>query len=232
MQPHYPDGAFARQDETPDALFYSQPRLVTHIDDFAIKAVGEAYRRFLKPGGEYLDLMSSWVSHFPRDMEIGRLVGLGMNLEELKHNPQLDEYVVRDLNRDPSLPYASERFDGVLICVSIQYLTRPVQVFAEIARVLKPGAPLIVTYSNRCFPTKAVQIWQFLDDEGHGSLVADYAREAGGFEPAEIYDLSPRLTFIGVPDDPQLRERISSGRQPTDPLYAVVARKSAPEQPA
>jgi hypothetical protein len=225
----FPDGAFQRFDETDDALFYEQPRLVTHIDDFAIAAVGAAYRRFLQPGGEYLDLMSSWVSHFPEDFEIGRLVGHGMNEVELRRNPRLAEYFVQDLNADPRLPLEDNRFDGVVICVSVQYLTRPVEVFCEIARVLKPGAPLIVTFSNRCFPTKAVRLWQSLGDHDHGRLVALYCENAGGFDDAELYDLSPQRTLAGVGPDPDLRRRITTGELRTDPLYAVVAKKKQPE---
>lgn len=221
----FPEGAFQRIDESPDAMFYEVPRLVTHIDDYAIAAVGAAYRRFLPPDGDYLDLMSSWVSHFPDDFPIGTLTGHGMNEEELRRNPRLTSFFVQDLNREPHLPLENDRFDGVVICVSVQYLVRPVEVFAEIARVLKPGAPLIVTFSNRCFPTKAVRLWQSLGDHDHGRLIALYCELAGGFQPAELYDLSPRRTLIGVGPDPELRRRVSSGEIPTDPLYAAVARK-------
>jgi SAM-dependent methyltransferase len=224
----FPSDAFRRVDESPDAQFYDYPRLVNHIDDYAIAAVGEAYRRFLPPDGEYLDLMSSWVSHFPSDMPRKRLVGHGMNEEELRHNPALDEYFVQDLNLDPTLPFDDARFDGVVICVSVQYLTRPVEVFGEIGRVLKLGCPLVVAFSNRCFPTKAVRIWTSLDDNGHARLIGAYAHESGMFQSAEAFDFSPRRTFYGVPDDARLREQIASGRLHTDPLYVVVAVRKEP----
>lgn len=223
----FPEGAFDRADEAPDSEFYAQPRIVTHIDDYAIAAVGEAYRRFLEPGGEYLDLMSSWVSHFPEDFEIGRLVGHGMNEAELRRNPRLSEHFVQDLNHDPKLPFDDNRFDGVVICVSVQYLIRPVEVFDEIGRVLKPGAPLIVTFSNRCFPTKAIRLWQALGDEDHGRLVALYCEQTGRFDEPHLYDLSPRRTLAGVGPDPLLRRRISSGEIHSDPLFATIARKRA-----
>lgn len=215
---------FRRIDETPDSLFYREARLVTHIDDFAVAAVSEAYRKYLPAQGEYLDLMSSWVSHYPPEVE-GRLVGLGMNELELSQNPRLSEYSVRDLNLSPMLPFLDGRFDGVTICVSVQYLTRPVEVFAEIARVLKPGAPLIVTFSNRCFPTKAINLWQQLDDEGHGRLVQEYAALSGGFEPAQVIDLSPTRTMIGVVEE--LQDQVRRGFIYCDPLFAVVARRKA-----
>ncbi len=224
---HFPDGAFQRIDESADSQFYEQARLVTHIDDYAIAAVGAAYRKFLQPKGEYLDLMSSWVSHFPDDFEIGRLVGHGMNEEELRRNPRLAEFFVQDLNADPKLPLEDNRFDGVTICVSVQYLTQPVAVFGEIARVLKPGAPVIVTFSNRCFPTKAVRIWQSLGNHDHGRLVALYCEQADGFDEAQLYDMSPQRTLAGVGPDEDLRRRITSGEIHTDPLFATVAPKKA-----
>jgi hypothetical protein len=207
MQERYPPGSFARQDESDDADFYREPRLVTHIDDQAIAALGEAYRRLLPPDGEYLDLMSSWVSHFPEDMAVRRLVGLGLNETELARNPRLDEYAVHDLNSEPRLPYEDARFDGVVIAVSVQYLTRPVDVFAEVGRVLKPDCPVIVSYSNRCFPTKAVRIWTALDDRDKSRLIATYIIGADCFDEPDFYDFSPRTG----PD--------------SDPLYVVTAKR-------
>jgi hypothetical protein len=207
MQDRFPPNSFAREDESDDADFYVEARLVTHIDDYAIAAVGEAYRRFLPPNGEYLDLMSSWISHFPADMPVRRLVGLGMNQIELKRNDRLASYAVHDLNSDPKLPFEDESFDGVVICVSVQYLTRPVEVFAEIGRVLRPGAPVIVSYSNRCFPTKAVHIWLALEDKDKGRLVATYINGAAAFEAPALHDFRPRAGAYG------------------DPLYVVVANK-------
>lgn len=225
MTSPFPPDAFRKQDESPDSDFYEVPRLVNHIDDYAIAAVGEAYGRFLPPDGEYLDLMSSWVSHLPPDFPRKRLVGHGMNEVELRNNPALDEYFLQDLNLDPVLPFADASFDGVVICVSVQYLTQPVAVFKEIGRVLKPGCPLIVAFSNRCFPTKAVRIWTALDDDGHARLISAYAAESGMFQSAEAFDFSPRRTSYGVPNDERLRDQIASGRLHTDPLYVVVARR-------
>ena len=130
--------------------------------------------------------MSSWVSHLPPELELERVAGIGMNAEELAENPRLTEHAVQNLNADPALPYSDGAFDAVLCCVSVQYLTRPVEVFADVGRVLRPGAPFVVTFSNRCFPTKAVAAWRALDDDGHAALVAEYARQSGAFGPAEV----------------------------------------------
>jgi len=198
-----PGEAFRRYDETPDEEFYRNPRLVTHIDDRAIVAVTHLYRELFPAGGAILDLMSSWISHLPEEVRYGRIVGLGMNEVELKKNPRLDEHVIQNLNRDPKLPFADAEFDGVGICVSIDYLIQPVEVVREVGRVLKVGAPLIVTFSNRCFPTKAVAVWHQLDGGGHLRLVERYLEEAGNFENIRGLDRSPRRLF-------------------SDPLYAVI----------
>ena len=202
--PQIPEEAFRRTDETPDEEFYRTPRLVTHIDDGAIAAVTQLYRELFPAGGEILDLMSSWVSHLPPEIAYRRVIGLGMNEVELRRNERLDSYIVQNLNTNPELPFGEAEFDGVGICVSIDYLTRPVEVLREVGRVLKVEAPLIVTFSNRCFPTKAVEIWHRLDDRGHMRLVESYLEEAGNFRDIRSLDRSPRR-LVG------------------DPLYAVVA---------
>ena len=154
----WPQGFFERQDRGDDADFYAPPRLVTHIDDGAIAAVGELYDELGVPDGTVLDLMSSWVSHLSRKPS-GGLVALGMNDVELQANPMADQVVVRDLNVDPTLPFDDASFDAVLCCVSIDYLIHPVEVLREAARVLRPGGVVVLTFSNRCFPTKAVRGW-------------------------------------------------------------------------
>lgn len=200
------EGAFRRHDETADEYFYEYPRFVTHIDDHAISAVTQLYRESFSPQGAILDLMSSWVSHLPPEVSYSRVVGLGLNREELNANPRLHERIVHDLNRDPQLPFADSEYDGAGICVSIQYLTKPLVVFRELGRVLKPGAPLVVSFSNRCFPTKAVAIWLALDDAGHARLVEAYFEAAGNWRAIEHLDRSPPLPGA-------------------DPLYAVIGRR-------
>ncbi len=181
---------FQRMDESPDALFYSTPRLVTHIDDATIAALTAYYDEVLPADGDVLDLMSSWVSHLP-ERRFGRVAGLGMNGPELEANPRLTEHRVHDLNADPRLPYEDASFDAVLNAVSVQYLVRPVEVFAEIARVLRPGGLSLVAMSHRCFPTKAIRAFHVLPRDGRFDLVTRYHELAGGFDSIEAKDRSP-----------------------------------------
>jgi len=204
MAENFPPEFFRRIDETDDELFYSQPRLVVHIDDGAMKKLGQIYGRLLPQGGAILDLMSSWRSHVPDKVRPARLVGLGMNRPEMQDNPALTEIVIHNLNQNPVLPFADSDFDGAVVTVSIQYMTRPVEIFRGVAKVLKPGAPFIVSFSNRMFPTKAVAIWHSLGEFDRVRLVSRYFQESGNFENMEVIDMS-------APTEP-----------PSDPIWAVV----------
>jgi SAM-dependent methyltransferase len=195
MRAPFPLGFFDRMDPTPDPGFYAAPRFVTHIDDGAIQAVGELYEE-LGLEGKVLDLMSSWVSHFAVAPE--ELVGLGMSEPELAANPALASFVVADLNADPRLPFADAAFDGATCCVSVDYLTRPLEVFAEVARVLRPGAPFVCTFSNRCFPTKAIRGWLATDDAEHVTIVRRYFELSDGFA-APLSDLRTPAHADGDP---------------------------------
>jgi SAM-dependent methyltransferase len=199
-----PRELFDRMDESDDAGFYASPRFVLHIDDATVAALTAAYRDLIAPGSDVLDLMSSWVSHLPEDVAYGRVAGLGLNAEELERNPRLTERAVQDLNAHPSLPYPDASFDALLCAVSVQYLTRPIEVFASAARVLRPGGRVLVAMSHRCFPTKAIRAFHVLAPAQRGGLVAEYLARAGGFEPAEVLDRSP---------------------QGADPLWIVSARR-------
>jgi SAM-dependent methyltransferase len=171
---------------------------VTHIDDDAIAAVGDLYDE-LGLSGDVLDLMSSWVSHFhhkPRTLTV-----LGMNAPELDANPMASATVVHDLNADPVLPFDDGSFDAATCCVSVDYLTQPVAVFAEAARVLRPGGLFVCTFSNRLFPTKAIRGWLYSGDREHCAIVTRYFDLSGGWSEPVV-------------------QRRPSGH---DPLYAVWA---------
>jgi SAM-dependent methyltransferase len=199
----FPSGFFDRDDPSTDERFYGPARLVTHLDEAAIEAVGLLYDE-LDLNGSVLDLCSSWVSHFRAPPE--HLVALGMNATELARNPQAAAWLVHDLNVDPELPFAAASFDGAACCVSVDYLVRPLEVFDEVARVLRPGAPFVCTFSNRCFPTKAVRGWLAADDQGHLGVVEEYFHHSVGWGPVAA-------------------ERRTPPGHLGDPLYAVWARR-------
>jgi len=197
-----PPDAFDKEDRGNDLAFYAPPRLVTHIDATAIAALTALYRDVLPDHARILDLMSSWVSHLPDDRDYAEVVGHGMNTDELAANPRLQRCIVQNLNADPILHLDTDAFDAALCCVGVQYLQQPYAVFAEIRRVLAPGAPFVVSYSNRCFPTKAVAVWRSLDMGGQAALIRHYMERAG-FTPIETLVLAdgtrgdPLVAVIG-----------------------------------
>ena len=200
----FPAGFFDREDPTPDDRFYVPDRLVTHIDEGAIAAVGALYDE-LGVDGDVSDLMSSWVSHF--SVAPARLTALGLNGDELAANRAATSTVVHDLNADPLLPFPDAVFDSVVCCVSVDYLTRPVEVFTDVARVLRPAGVFVCTFSNRCFPTKAIRGWLYSTDEEHCAIVSRYFALAAGWEQAQV----ARRTPVG---------------HRGDPLYGVWARRA------
>jgi SAM-dependent methyltransferase len=191
--PAFPPGAFRKMDSEDDAAFYSAPRLVTHIDDIAIAALTQFYRERLPAGGRILDLMSSWVSHLPPEIVFDAVIGHGMNAEELAANPRLNRFFVQNLNREPKLPFGDATLDAITVCVSIQYLEQPINVLRECARTLKLGGQIVISFSNRCFPTKAVAIWRQLSDDDHVRLV-DFYLQNSGFADVAAHHLVDGLT--------------------------------------
>ncbi len=202
--PELPPDAFRKEDGGDDADFYAPTRLVTHIDEAATRALTAYYRATLPAGGVLLDLMSSWVSHLPPEVAFAEVIGQGMNAEELRANPRLSRSFVQNLNRNPILPLEAGSGDAAMCCVGVQYLQRPLEVFVEVLRVLRPGAPVIVSFSNRCFPTKAVAIWRSLDAQGHAALVRLYLERAGFRD---------------------IRAEVLRDGSKSDPLIAVTARR-------
>jgi SAM-dependent methyltransferase len=202
----FPREFFDRQDDNEDAGFYLTPRFVEHIDTPTIAALTQAYRELLLPGGDVLDLMSSWVSHLPDEMKFSQVIGLGMNALELERNPRLTRSTVQDLNQHPELPFADASFDAVINAVSLQYLTQPVAVFRSCARVLRPGGLHVIALSHRCFPTKAIRAWHYFPPEQRVHIVGAYFQRAGGYDTPSVWDRSP-------PD--------------ADPLWIIWARRTA-----
>jgi SAM-dependent methyltransferase len=204
---------FARQDESVDTEFYDQARLVYHIDEGAIDALTKYYSTVFTEDSSVLDICSSWVSHYPKGLKFKRAAGLGMNKYELEKNTQLTEFAVKDLNIDPVFPYKDNSFDFVTCVVSVDYLTRPLEVFSEIKRVLKPGGKAIISQSNRCFPTKAINIWLNTNDFEHIFIIGAYFHYSGGFAKPESLDISPGA----------MSSMFGNGG---DPMYIIQAAKA------
>ncbi len=202
-------------DDTDDTQFYSMPRFVTHIDEGFIDQLTQLYRDRLQPNTRILDMMSSWVSHLPEEIEFAHIEGHGLNAEELARNRRLNHYFVQNLNENPKFPLQDQDFDAVLNCVSVQYLQYPDAVFFEIHRILKPGGIAIISFSNRMFFQKAISAWRDGTEASRVELVKSYFQSVPGFSPPEVIarqSAAPSfLQMLGI----------GSG----DPFYAVIAQR-------
>ncbi len=211
----FTEDAFTREDEQDDSQFYQKPRMTTHLDDKALENVRGLYGKLLEPGMDVLDLMSGWKSHIP-DINLNSLTGLALNEEEMKNNPQLTDYVLHDINRNPRLPFEDNSFDAIVCTSSVEYVTRPLELFKECARVLRPNGVFINVFSNRWFPPKVVKIWTELQDFERMGLVLEYYLRTGEFDDLETYSVRgyPR------PFDDSYFPQVTL----SDPIYAVWGR--------
>ena len=203
----------SKLDASDDALFYSVPRFVTHLDDRFLDTLTQLYRDRLQPQTRILDLMSSWVSHLPKERAFAHVEGHGLNAEELERNPRLNHFFVQNLNQNPELPLPDQSFDAVLNTASVQYIQYPETVFREIHRVLKPEGIAITSFSNRMFFHKAIQAWRDGSEGDRLALVQTYVASVPGFTVEDVIEIVPKSTALAW----------LSGEQ--DPFYAVIARR-------
>jgi SAM-dependent methyltransferase len=210
---------FRRKDEETDDQFYGKPRLVHHLDETAREMVADIYRRHVKDGMKVLDLMSSWVTHLPQTVKPSAVSGLGMNRTELEQNSRLTDVQVHNLNDNPLLPYDKAFFDVAICSVSVEYLTRPLEVFADISRVLKPGGTFVVTFSNRWFPPKVVRIWEQIHEFERVGLVMEYFMRSGAFDNLGTYS----MRGLPRPRDDKYADELPL----SDPVYAVWGSKKS-----
>jgi SAM-dependent methyltransferase len=216
--PDFPASAFERIDESDDSRFYETDRFVSHLDRTALDTVERIVGTLIvEESPAVLDLMAGWDSHLPQELRPGRVTGLGLNRNELERNPALDEFVLHDLNAEPRLPFPDATFDVVLNTVSVDYMTRPVELFREVARILEPGGLFLVVFSNRMFPDKAVRIWRESSEEERVALVDEFFIRSGAFDETRLF------VSRGLPRPED--DKYAGTGLPSDPIYAVYAER-------
>ena len=211
----FSDDPFQRSDNAIDSAFYSQPRLINHLDEAAQAELKSVYRDLIPAHSVVLDLMSSINSHIDKKFEIQKITGLGLNEKELEANPVLDEKIIHDINQDQRLPFNDASFDTVVCSLSIEYITQPATLFDEVARLLRPGGRFIISFSNRWFPGKAIQVWNNLHDFERIGLVMEYFIESAHFGEINTYSLR------GLPRPVDDKHNIPL----SDPIYVVWANR-------
>jgi SAM-dependent methyltransferase len=218
MSPIFAKDAFSRLDESDDATFYSKDRFVSHLDSLALDTVETLIGELVvEENPVILDLMAGWDSHIPEEFRPSKVVGLGLNRNELSRNTSLSEIIIHDLNTDPTLPFPDETFDTVINTVSVDYMTKPVQVFREVGRILRPGGLFLVIFSNRMFPEKAVRVWMESSEDERVLLVEDFFNEVSLFEKPSV--------FVSKGKPRPENDKYSHLGIPSDPIYAVYADK-------
>ena len=211
----FSDDPYLRSDDTIDSEFYSRPRYINHLDESAQAELKSVYNDLIPTSGEILDLMSSVNSHIDGRLNMKKITGLGLNKEELEANPVLDEIIIHDINKDQRLPFDDASFDSVVCSLSIEYITQPSELFDEAARILRPGGRFIISFSNRWFPTKAVQVWNNLHDFERIGLVMEHFIESAHFSDINTYSLR------GLPRPVDDKHNIPL----SDPIYVVWANR-------
>ena len=210
------DDSFSRLDESDDSIFYETDRFVQHLDSLALSTVERIIAKLVVENSPViLDLMAGWNSHIPPTIQAERVVGLGLNRRELSQNQALTEYCIHDLNKDPSLPFPDNTYDAVLNVVSVDYITKPIDIFREVGRILKPGGLFLVIFSNRMFEQKAVKIWRQSGEEERVVLVEEFFNRVGIFT-------SPQL-FVSKGKPRPEDDKYAHLGIPSDPIYAVYA---------
>ncbi len=218
MSPIFSREGFTRIDESDDAQFYATDRFVSHLDSLALETVEKLIGELIvEENPVLLDLMAGWDSHIPEKLEPSKVVGLGLNRNELSENTSLSEIVIHDLNKDPILPFPNNTFDAVLNTVSVDYMTKPIQVFREVGRILRPGGLFLVIFSNRMFPEKAIRVWKESSEDERVLLVEDFFKEASLFEKPSV--------FVSKGKPRPENDKYSHLGIPSDPIYAVYADK-------
>jgi SAM-dependent methyltransferase len=221
LSPIFHEDAFTRLDESDDGLFYATDRFVSHLDSLALRTVEKLIGELIvEKAPVILDLMAGWDSHIPKDMKPSRVVGLGLNENELAGNRDLTEIVIHDLNKNPQLPFPANAFDAVINTVSVDYMIMPIDVFRDVGRILKPGGLFLVTFSNRMFPEKAVKIWRQASEEERILLVEEFFNEAKLFENTNV--------FVSIGKPRPKNDTYAHMGVPSDPIYAVYADKKGP----
>ncbi len=218
LSPIYDPRSYERLDEGDDSLFYSTERFVEHLDSLALNTVEMIIGTLvIEPEPKILDLMAGWDSHIPAHIKPSEVVGLGLNEKELRSNKALSSYVIKDINRDPELPFGEGYFDVVLNTVSVDYLTKPIEVFKEVGRVLKPGGLFLVIFSNRMFPQKAIRMWREATEDERIIIVEEFFKEARLFGETKVFISKGRPR----PSDDKYIDMCKF----SDPVYAIYAEK-------
>lgn len=191
--------AFLRKIETDDPVFYDAIETRPVVDQVAVEQLRQFYSHNLSDDMDILDLMSGPDSYLPRELQSVNVTGLGLKETDLQANSALNQSLIHDLNQNPQLPFEDEQFDAVICAFSVEYMTQPIAVFQQVARILKPGGTFLVAFSDRYFEKKVITLWDDVHKFERIGLVLEYFRQSQQFE--SLYAESIR-GLVRNQDDP------------------------------
>ena len=200
-----------KPDETNDYVFYSTPKFVYHLDSNFRKNLSELYEKEIENNSSVLDLMSSWDSYLPKNIKYKKVIGHGLNKEELEKNKAFDDYWIQNFNINQKIPLKNETIDFCLMVAAWQYLQFPEKIAEEIARILNQNGKVIIAFSNRAFWHKAPNIWTYSNEIERIEYVRNILVRNGFCEPTIIKKFTQENSFL-----PFLNR---------DPFYCVIAKK-------
>ena len=199
-------------DESNDEDFYSNPKFVYHLDENFRKYLTFIYKNEIKDFSTIVDLMSSWDSYLPSGKKYKKVIGHGLNKEELKKNKILNSFWTQNFNLNQKIPLNNNSIDYCLMVAAWQYLQYPENLTREVARILTDGGKILVSFSNRAFWHKAPNIWTNSSEEERLKYVRKVLISNGFKEPKIIKKFNDE-TFSLLPF---LKK---------DPFYCLIASK-------
>ena len=199
-------------DESNDEEFYSDPKFVYHLDANFRQYLTTIYKKEIADYATILDLMSSWDSYLPEGKKYKKVIGHGLNKQELEKNKFFDSYWIQNFNLNQEIPLEKESVDYCLMVAAWQYLQYPENLTREIARILSTHGKIIVAFSNRAFWHKAPNIWTSSNEEERVKYVRKVLISNGFDEPKIIKRVNkPALNIFNFSNK--------------DPFYCLIANK-------
>ena len=199
-------------DESNDAEFYSDPKFVYHLDANFRKYLSDLYKNEITDNSTVLDLMSSWDSYLPKGKKYKKIIGHGLNKQELERNKVFDSYWIQNFNLNQEIPLGNEIVDFCLMVAAWQYLQYPENLTKEIARILSDQGKFIISFSNRAFWHKSPNIWTKSTEEERVKYVRKVLITNGFNEPKIIKKFNePALNIFNFLS--------------RDPFYCLIATK-------
>ncbi len=199
-------------DETNDNEFYSTPKFVYHLDLNFRKNLSAVYKQEIQNNSSILDLMSSWDSYLPKNIKYKKVIGHGLNEEELKKNQAFDNFWIQNFNTSQEIPLDNKSIDCCLMVAAWQYLQYPEKITEEIARILTADGKFIISFSNRAFWHKAPNIWTHSNEDERIDYVKKVLITNGFCEPRVLRKFTQKSSLL-----PFLNH---------DPFYCVIANKN------